>query len=224
MNTHFHPYITVEESHLATAPGAAFVLDGLLFNICDPGDGVLILAPCWSRSPSIILLKLPFDRIADCLLVDGFDWLVESKSGVRPVFVGTKSLNSVLTCEVLEALESAIVSAPCHIRGLLFTNPQNPLGQCYPKAVMESIIKFCHEKRIHFIADEIYALSAFSTTDDVEALPFTSTLQLDIAGMKCDSSRVHTIWSVSKDFGSSGLRMVSFPFRFEIPFPFEILS
>ena len=52
LNSHFRPSIPIDISHLATAPGAASCLDALLYNICDPGDGVLVPAPYWSKVTS----------------------------------------------------------------------------------------------------------------------------------------------------------------------------
>lgn len=51
-NAYFSPHIPVESAHLTTAPGAASSLDGLLYNICEPGDGVLVPGPYWSESRS----------------------------------------------------------------------------------------------------------------------------------------------------------------------------
>ena len=45
---YFNPRVPVLHSHIALAPGAAGCIDALLFNICDPHDGVLIPAPYWS--------------------------------------------------------------------------------------------------------------------------------------------------------------------------------
>ncbi|KAK8044766.1 hypothetical protein PG993_004790 [Apiospora rasikravindrae] len=187
-NTYFRPRIPVAKEHLATAPGAAFCLDALLYNICEADDGLLVLTPCWG----------------------GFDWLVGVKTGVQPVFVPCLSFDAIFSSEVVGSLERALASSSRPIRGLLMTNPHNPFGQCYPTHVIQDIIKLCHKKGIHFISDEIYALSSFANPDlGDRAVPFVSALQLDIQGMGCDLSRVHTIWSLSKDFGSSGLRMAS---------------
>lgn len=128
---------------------------------------------------------------------------------MQPRFVKTQSLDRVFTSDVIEALEAAFSESTISIKGLLFTNPQNPLGQCYPESVIKDIIDFCNRKKIHFISDEIYALSRFSNMDTPDPVPFVSALQIDVEGMGCDSSHVHTIWSTSKDLGSSGLRMVS---------------
>jgi gliotoxin/aspirochlorine biosynthesis aminotransferase len=47
-NAYFNPKIQVETSHIVTAPGAAHCLDALFYNICDPGDSILVAAPYWS--------------------------------------------------------------------------------------------------------------------------------------------------------------------------------
>lgn len=44
---YFHPCLPVEPAHIVTGPGACTILDSLLFNICNPGDGVLVMAPYW---------------------------------------------------------------------------------------------------------------------------------------------------------------------------------
>lgn len=58
-NSYFHPHLPVEVAHLATAPGAASCLDTLFYNICDPGDGILVPAPYWSMCMLIKRLR-PF--------------------------------------------------------------------------------------------------------------------------------------------------------------------
>lgn len=53
LNRHFNPRMPVEPSQFSTAPGASSSIDALLYNICDPGDIVLIPAPYWG----MILMK-----------------------------------------------------------------------------------------------------------------------------------------------------------------------
>jgi aspartate/methionine/tyrosine aminotransferase len=48
-NKYFHPHIPVEEAHVATAPGAATCLNTFLYNLCEPGEGILVPAPFWSE-------------------------------------------------------------------------------------------------------------------------------------------------------------------------------
>lgn len=62
------------------------------------------------------------------------------------------------------------------------------------------------------MSDEVYAMSEFASSAE-PVIPFISVLALDISGLlggeeEINRSRVHVVWSISKDFGSSGIRMV----------------
>ncbi|EFE29743.1 aminotransferase GliI [Trichophyton benhamiae CBS 112371] len=186
-NKYFHPHIPVEPDHVATAPGAATCLNTFLYNTCEPGEGVLVPAPFWN----------------------GFDWLFTARSSAVPVMVHVEKSEDTLTAQLIPALEKAYSESKIPIRGLLLTNPHNPFGQCYPKSVLEDCIKFCHGKGIHYISDEVYALSSFENPEIPDAAPFVSALQIDVARLGCDLSRVHTFWSTSKDFGSNGFRVAN---------------
>lgn len=48
-NEYFDPLHAVRPSHIALAPGSSNSLAGLLGQICDPGEGVLVPAPFWSK-------------------------------------------------------------------------------------------------------------------------------------------------------------------------------
>jgi len=188
-NKYFNPHTTVSPSHLAVAPGAASSLDALLYNICEAGDGVLVPGPFWNA----------------------FDWLFNVRSGVQPVAVNVDSIKETFTTSLISAMAKVLENPPRPIKALILTNPQNPFGQCYPTSVIEECIKFCHERGIHFVSDEVYALSSFSSDTFPDPVPFVSALSIDVEGLGCDPSRVHVVWSVSKDLGSSGFRLVSSP-------------
>ncbi|KAI1778792.1 1-aminocyclopropane-1-carboxylate synthase [Hypoxylon cercidicola] len=184
-NEYFHPHVPVLPSHLSTAPGASGCIDALLYNICEAGDGILIPSPYWN----------------------GFDFGIRVRSSVNPVLVPLPSFNSNFSGELLPALEDAYRSATCPIRALMITNPHNPLAVCYPKAILEDCLRFCKKYNLHFMSDEVYALSIFSSPDLADARPFVSVLSLDLDEIGADKSRVHMVWSTSKDFGQSGFRM-----------------
>ncbi|CAI6334305.1 unnamed protein product [Periconia digitata] len=184
-NVYFKPHSPVLVDHISVAPGAASALDSLLYNICEAGDGLLVPAPFWN----------------------GFDWLLNVKAGVFPIAVSTETFDNALTMDLLPMMEEAFANSSRPIKGVLFTNPHNPFGRCYPSDVIVEVIKFCNKKNIHFISDELYAVSRFESPDVINPEPFVSALELDLVGAGCDPSRVHIIWSISKDLGSSGLRM-----------------
>lgn len=72
-------------------------------------------------------------------------------------------------------------------------------------------MKFCQEHDLHLISDELYALAAIQS--DSYRSKFISVLSLtpDLQDSKAliDPPRVHVVWSASKLFGLSGLRVVS---------------
>jgi hypothetical protein len=137
--------------------------------------------------------------------------------------------------EIVEAITAAYHADlyPERIRAVVLTNPNNPLGRCYAPEVLRECLWFCHAHDLHFISDEVYALSAFRT--DPGSPPFTSALSLLDGEAGSDTSRVppimasrvHVVWSLSKDFGCSGVRLVRFHHPFRLVrgrFPFHVLG
>jgi aspartate/methionine/tyrosine aminotransferase len=108
------------------------------------------------------------------------------------------------------------------IKALLICNPHNPLSICYPKKALVECMEFCQERGLHLISDEIYALTTLNGLAS-KSTPFVSTLALTEplvpeGAVKIDPSRVHVIWSASKLFGLSGLRVVSYTPSLDDPF------
>ncbi|KAF1998234.1 PLP-dependent transferase [Amniculicola lignicola CBS 123094] len=184
-NNYFHPHTPIVPSHISTAPGASGCIDALLYNICDPGDGVMIPGPYWN----------------------GFDFGIKVRSSVTPVLVSLSTFKANFTEELILTLEETIKTSTFPIKALMITNPHNPLGLCYPRGVLEECLKFCDNHGIHFISDEVYALSKFENPEIQDPVEFTSVLSLDLNALRVDPSRVHMVWSTSKDFGQSGFRM-----------------
>lgn len=69
-------------------------------------------------------------------------------------------------------------------------------GQCYSPEVLRGYMKFCQTYSIHLISDEIYALCVFDSGDSA-AIPFTSVLSLDSAGL-IDPDYLHVFYGMSK--------------------------
>lgn len=146
-------------------------------------------------------------------------------------------LDSLLKHDLVPALMRAYEKAPNpdHVRALVLTNPHNPLGLCYPAHVLRGCIDFCRKRGIHYVSDEVYAMSEISTADLERGNGFVSALSLAPAQPSLPTSTqtgdqedvsVHVIWSISKDYGSSGLRMVSLTCRLRslTPSPHLLLS
>ncbi len=85
-------------------------------------------------------------------------------------------------------------------RFVLITNPNNPLGVIYKADVIKNLIRWARRRNLHTIMDELYALSTHKKIDH----GFQSVIRILDNQLGND---VHFVWSISKDFGASGLRV-----------------
>ncbi|THY29609.1 hypothetical protein D6D01_03498 [Aureobasidium pullulans] len=187
-NLHFHPTLPITSAHITVTNGCSSALEHLSWAIADPGDGFLLGRPFYGTF------------IPDLSLRTG--------ATVIPVSFG---LTDPLSLDAVEIYELALIAARKdgqRIRGIVLCNPHNPLGRCYSHEVLLGLMCLCEKYDIHFICDEIYALSVWENTVDTQpkAVPFRSCLSLDTWGL-VDRSRIHMIWGMSKDFGANGLRL-----------------
>ncbi|KAM0304914.1 hypothetical protein ACHAO8_011367 [Botrytis cinerea] len=115
---------------------------------------------------------------------------------------------STTSIDIVAAVKKAYFSAQdtTRIKALLMANPHNPTGHCYSASVIRELMVFCKDNGLHYISDEIFAMSSFRREEEGQ---FTSTLSLisDNKESPMDPSRLHVIYSMSKDWGSPGLRM-----------------
>jgi 1-aminocyclopropane-1-carboxylate synthase len=88
-------------------------------------------------------------------------------------------------------------------RRIPYNLAHQPPGRCYPPATLIALQQFCQKHKIHFISDEIYALSVFDSKES-GAHPFTSVFSVE---QHIDPDRLHVIYGFSKDYGAPGLRL-----------------
>lgn len=160
----------VEPSTVVTMAGAGATLEALFRALADPGEGVLVPTPSYA----------------------GFWPDVETRNGLHLLPV-PREVDSGHRLS-LDRLDRAIDGAGMPVRALLYTNPDNPLGDVATAEEVAVIVEWARDRRIHLVSDEIYALSVFGDT------PFGS------AGLAPLGDDVHVVWGASKDFGMSGLR------------------
>ena len=143
--------------------------------------------------------------------IDGFDFHFNMGPAVELVNValGTLSedeLEQDLVCFLATALARDTMIGKS-LRAVVLTNPHNPTGRCYSSKILMAVAGFCQKYDIHLIVDEIYALSRCRQCCSHEN-DFVSILALDLESIKVAPARIHCVWGTSKDFGSSGTRMV----------------
>ncbi|KAL2842716.1 pyridoxal phosphate-dependent transferase [Aspergillus pseudoustus] len=138
---------------------------------------------------------------------NGFDFHFAVHPQVHPIIAPMNDLEHSFDADaLLESLTVAYEKSSLQTRAVVLTTPGNPLGQCYTKDTLQRCAKFCQDRDLHLICDEVYALSYFAKSTD-GITPFQSILTLNLASLACDPSRIHMVWSLSKDFGCSGLRL-----------------
>ncbi|KAF2792391.1 PLP-dependent transferase [Melanomma pulvis-pyrius CBS 109.77] len=188
-NSYFHPVAGVKLEHLFITNGVTSAIEHAALALANPGDGILLGRPYYRSFLHDI----------------GF------RTGVKVISV---SFGDIDPCgpDCVTRYEEALIASNTNgvkIRALMLCHPHNPLGRCYSRGTIIALMQLCQKHEIHFISDEIYALSVWENAIDELATapePFHSTLSIDIADI-IDPARVHVLWGTSKDFGANGLRL-----------------
>lgn len=145
-----------------------------------------------------LLTKGLFDEI-----VCRFDRDLRWRTGVEIVPVICESSNNFkLTREALETAYEEAEKSNIKIKGLLITNPSNPLGTVYDRQTLETAVAFINEKNIHLVCDEIYAATVFAEPGFISISEVIDNDDID-----CDRNLIHVVYSLSKDMGFPGFRV-----------------
>lgn len=189
LTRHLHPVTPLEPGQLVVTNGVSSAIEHVSWAFADPGEGVLLGRPFYgtfipdiSQRPASKVVPVDF-------------------RGVDPL-----SLEAVAKYE--EALLAFQQSSGKKVKALMLCHPHNPLGRCYPRDTLIELMRLCQKYRIHFISDEIYALSVWENTIDTHPPPvaFESALSIKTEGI-IDPRLVHALWGMSKDFGANGIRL-----------------
>ncbi|GAV68291.1 Aminotran_1_2 domain-containing protein, partial [Cephalotus follicularis] len=160
--------------------GATAANELLTFILADPGDALLVPTPYYP----------------------GFDRDLRWRTGVKIVPIQCDSSNNFqITPQALEAAYQNAETMNMKVRGVLITNPSNPLGATIQRSVLEELLDFVTRKNIHLVSDEIYSGSVFSSSE------FISIAEILEAHDYKKSERVHIVYSLSKDLGLPGFRV-----------------
>ena len=120
--------LNYKASQCVVSNGAKHSLHNAFFATLDPGDEVILPAPCWVSYAELIKL-----------------------TGAKPIVLQTKEEEGFkLTAESLRAAIGP------KTRMLLLCNPSNPTGSCYTSEELLALAQVVVEKNIFVVADEIY--------------------------------------------------------------------
>ncbi|KAH7350546.1 putative aspartate aminotransferase [Rhexocercosporidium sp. MPI-PUGE-AT-0058] len=187
MNEYFIPHTPIEPSQILTGSALTSIHEMVGLSLGDPGDGILVSRPIYGR------FELDFGNTA------GLNIVYTDNEGIDP-----------FSPEIVQQYQTAFDRSSANgveVKAILIVNPHNPLGRCYPTSTLVALMKFCQQKSIHMISDEVYALSVYDTgSPDLPV--FTSALSIDPTGL-IDVERLHIFYGMSKDFAAAGLRLGS---------------
>ncbi|KAJ8128709.1 hypothetical protein O1611_g4920 [Lasiodiplodia mahajangana] len=194
ISSEFNSRETITADNIFITPGVASAIDALTWSICNDGEGILVPRPFYNG--------FNFDTLnrSNAKLIGISYAHVEGYHGIDDLF--NPDVNKVALETALQRAKDAGIA----IKGLLISNPHNPLGRCYPPETLLEFASFCEMHQLHLISDEIYAKSVFANPAMPEETPFSSILSLNLENV-INSSLLHVLYGASKDFCANGLRL-----------------
>lgn len=132
-----------------------------------------------------------------------FDRDLKWRTGAEIVPIHCTSSNGfkITACALQQAYQEAR-NRNLKVKGVLVTNPSNPLGTTMTRAELDLLMDFIIEKQIHLVSDEIYSGTVFSSPN------YTSIMEVLLKYEKAEVwDRVHVVYSLSKDLGLPGFRV-----------------
>nr|AAC49922.1 ACC synthase [Stellaria longipes] len=172
------------DSNLVLTAGATSANETIIFCTANPGDAFLVPTPYYAA----------FDR----------DLKWRTGAEILPI-CHESSNNFKITSKAKEAYENAqskykAKKLDLNVKGLLMTNPSNPLGTTtLDRDTLKKISTFTNQKGIHLVCDEIYAATVFSPK-------FVSIADI-LLDDHVNQDLVHIVYSLSKDLGLPGFRV-----------------
>ncbi|XP_061338946.1 1-aminocyclopropane-1-carboxylate synthase 3-like [Gastrolobium bilobum] len=178
--------VTFDRNHIVLTAGATSANETLMFCLADQGEAFLLPTPYYP----------------------GFDRDLKWRTGVEIVPIQcTSSNNFQVTESALQEAHEEAKKRNLRVKGVLVTNPSNPLGTTMSRNELNMLIDFIKDKDMHLISDEIYSGTVFSSPGFVsimEILKERNDLKDSDAQIL---NRVHVVYSLSKDLGLPGFRV-----------------
>ncbi|XP_020211590.1 1-aminocyclopropane-1-carboxylate synthase 9 [Cajanus cajan] len=167
---------------LVLTAGATPANEILMFCLADPGEAFILPTPYYP----------------------GFDRDLKWRTGVEIVPMHCSSSNGFrITSSALERAYKQAQKMNLNVKGVLVTNPSNPLGVTMTKTELNYLVNFAIDKNIHIISDEIYSGTVFAPPK------FVSIMEVVNERISDNNiwNRIHIVYSLSKDLGIPGFRV-----------------
>ncbi|KAG6489735.1 probable aminotransferase ACS12 [Zingiber officinale] len=171
--------VSFNPSRIILTAGATSAIEILSFCLGDHGNGFLVPSPYYP----------------------GYDRNTKWTAGIEVIPVPCRSTdNFSFSIAALERAYDQAKKRGVKVRAVLFSNPSNPVGNLLQRKLLHDLLDFATEKNIHVIADEVFAGSTYGNEE------FVSMAEILNSDDEFDRSRVHIIYSLSKDLSVPGFR------------------
>lgn len=121
---------------------------------------------------------------------------VYTMAAVHPIIAHCNDEDPTIS---IEALETALKSTTRRVPLVIVLSPDNPTGRLLSPQKIYQLVEWAARKEMHIVFDEAYALSVHDPN-----ATFSSVI--DVLEGKLPP-HVHVVWTMSKDFCISGLRV-----------------
>ncbi|KAA3453597.1 1-aminocyclopropane-1-carboxylate synthase 3-like [Gossypium australe] len=176
--------VKFDPNNLVLAAGATSANETLIFCLADPGDAILLPTPSYA----------------------GFDRDLKWRTGVEIVPIHCSSSNGFrISMFALEEAYERAQKLNLKVKGVLITNPSNPLGTTMTKDELQSLITFAIDKDIHLISDEVFSGTVFDSPCFISIME--AAMDSNLKRNTDVLSRIHIVYSLSKDLGLPGFRV-----------------
>ncbi|KAK4477431.1 hypothetical protein RD792_016652 [Penstemon davidsonii] len=175
--------VNFDPNNLVLTAGATSANESLIFCLAEPGEAFLLPTPYYP----------------------GFDRDLKWRTGAEIVPIQCTSSDGFrITAPALEEAYELAHKRNLKVKGVLVTNPSNPLGITLTRHELNLLVDFIDEKGIHLISDEIYSGTVFNSPN------FVSIMEVLLNRNNVNTelwNRVHIVYSLSKDLGLPGFRV-----------------
>ncbi|XWS24058.1 hypothetical protein CRYUN_Cryun28dG0068500 [Craigia yunnanensis] len=176
--------VKFDPNNLVLAAGATSANETLIFCLADPGEAILLPTPYYP----------------------GFDRDLKWRTGVEivPVHCSSSTGFRITMLALEEAYQRSTQKLNLKVKGVLITNPSNPLGTTMTMDELNHLITFAIAKNIHVISDEVFSGTVFDSPGFISIIEDAMDRNLENTDVW---SRIHIVYSLSKDLGLPGFRV-----------------